>query len=72
MDRLRKVNEKELKVGTPYPTLQRADVNQVGPTAGAKSTFSSSDESIIPKQTQELDKTLEKMLRLIRIKRMLL
>ena len=47
MDRLRKVNEKELKVGTPYPTLQRADVNQVGPTAGAKSTFSSSDESII-------------------------
>ena len=59
MDRLRKVNEKELKVGTPYPTLQRADVNQVGPTAGAKSTFSSSDESIIPKQTQELDKTLE-------------
>ena len=52
MDRLRKVNEKELKVGTPYPTLQRADVNQVGPTAGAKSTFSSSDESIIPKQTQ--------------------
>ena len=59
MDRLRKVNEKELKVGTPYPTLQRADANQVGPTAGAKSTFSSSDESIIPKQTQELDKTLE-------------
>ena len=59
MDRLKKVNEKELKVGTPYPTLQRADVNQVGPTAGAKSTFSSSDESIIPKQTQELDKTLE-------------
>ena len=52
MDRLRKVNEKELKVGTPYPTLQRADINQVGPTAGAKSTFSSSDESIIPKQTQ--------------------
>ena len=47
MDRLRKVNEKELKVGTPYPTLQRTDVNQVGPTAGAKSTFSSSDESII-------------------------
>ena len=47
MDRLRKVNEKELKVGTPYPTLQRADINQVGPTAGAKSTFSSSDESII-------------------------
>lgn len=36
MDRLRKVNEKELKVGTPYPTLQRADVNQAGPTAGAK------------------------------------
>ena len=59
MDRLRKVNEKELKVGTPYPTLQRADVNQVGPTAGAKSTFSSSDESIIPKQPPELDKTLE-------------
>ena len=50
MDRLRKVNEKELKVGTPYPTLQRADVNQVGPTAGAKSTFSSSDESIIPQK----------------------
>ena len=58
MDRLRKVNEKELKVGTPYPTLQRADVNQVGPTAGAKSTFSSSDESIIPKQTQEEFKKL--------------
>ena len=50
MDRLRKVNEKELKVGTPYPTLQRADINQVGPTAGAKSTFSSSDESIIPQK----------------------
>ena len=50
MDRLRKVNEKELKVGAPYPTLQRADVNQVGPTAGAKSTFSSSDESIIPQK----------------------
>ena len=49
-DRLRKVNEKELKVGTPYPTLQRADINQVGPTAGAKSTFSSSDESIIPQK----------------------
>ena len=48
MDRLRKVNEKELKVGTPYPTLQRADINQVGPTAGAKSTFSSSGENIIP------------------------
>ena len=46
MDRLRK----ELKVGTPYPTLQRADINQVGPTAGAKSTFSSSDESIIPQK----------------------
>jgi len=58
MDRLRKVNEKELKVGTPYPTLQRADANQVGPTAGAKSTFSSSDESIIPKQTQEEFKKL--------------
>ena len=50
MDRLRKVNEKELKVGTPYPTLQRADINQVGPTAGAKSTFSSSDENIIPQK----------------------
>ena len=50
MDRLRKVNEKELKVGAPYPTLQRADINQVGPTAGAKSTFSSSDESIIPQK----------------------
>ena len=58
MDRLRKVNEKELKVGTPYPTLQRADVNQVGPTAGAKSTFSSSDKSIMPKQTQEEFKKL--------------
>ena len=44
------LDEKELKVGTPYPTLQRADVNQVGPTAGAKSTFSSSDESIIPQK----------------------
>ena len=52
------LDEKELKVGTPYPTLQRADVNQVGPTAGAKSTFSSSDESIIPKQTQEEFKKL--------------
>ena len=50
MDRLRKVNDKELKAGTPYPTLQRADVNHVGPTAGAKSTFSSSDESIIPQK----------------------
>lgn len=44
------LDEKELKVGTPYPTLQRADINQVGPTAGAKSTFSSSDESIIPQK----------------------
>lgn len=52
------LDEKELKVGTPYPTLQRADINQVGPTAGAKSTFSSSDESIIPKQTQEEFKKL--------------
>lgn len=58
MDRLRKVNEKELKVGSPYPTLQRADNNQVGPTAGAKSTFSSSNESIIPKQTEEEYKKL--------------
>ena len=44
------LDEKELKVGTPYPTLQRADINQVGPTAGAKSTFSSSDENIIPQK----------------------
>lgn len=58
MDRLRKVNEKELKVGSPYPTLQRADNNQVGPTAGAKSTFSSSNGSIIPKQAQEEFKKL--------------
>ncbi|WP_107943950.1 hypothetical protein [Campylobacter concisus] len=58
MDRLRKVNEKELEVGSPYPTLQRADINQVGPTAGAKSTFSSSDEPIIPKQTQKEYKKL--------------
>lgn len=58
MDRLRKVNEKELKVGSPYPTLQRADNNQVRPTAGAKSTFSSSNGSIIPKQAQEEFKKL--------------
>ena len=44
------LDEKELKVETPYPTLQRADINQVGPTAGAKSTFSSSDENIIPQK----------------------
>ena len=59
MDRLRKVNEKELKVGTPYPTLQRADVNQVGPTAGAKSTFSSSDESIISQKDKEEQKVVQ-------------
>ncbi|WP_187424123.1 hypothetical protein [Campylobacter concisus] len=58
MGRLRKANEKELKVGSPYPTLQRADNNQVGPTAGAKSTFSSSNGSIIPKQAQEEFKKL--------------
>ena len=48
------LDEKELKVGTPYPTLQRADINQVGPTAGAKSTFSSSDESIIPQKDKNI------------------
>jgi|GEM_PF-1151563 len=52
------LDEKELKVGSPYPTLQRADNNQVGPTAGAKSTFSSSNGSIIPKKAQEEFKKL--------------
>ncbi|WP_169753546.1 hypothetical protein [Campylobacter mucosalis] len=48
LERLQKVNERELGVGSPTPTLQRADDNQVGLTAGVK-THSLASDDIIPK-----------------------
>ena len=52
LERLHKVNNKELGVGTPYPTLQRADDSRVGLTAGAKAHSPTPSESIIPQNAK--------------------
>ncbi|MBE3030110.1 hypothetical protein CCAL9344_07950 [Campylobacter sp. RM9344] len=58
LERLKDVNNRELGVGAPHPTLQRTDNNQVRLTAGEKSR-SLATNSIIPQSKAKGKASLE-------------